>query len=202
MPMIIYGAVMDLRGKGMSISLLGDAEATDIKVFMRTVEYDEFLSRFYDEVPLSPRGMCLAAAAKRTQEDLIRSPRAVLELGLAEDDLAAVFKQHYDRLRLSDPGLLIVARADKKQDDLIGMDPSSVMDLGMSDEDSVALLRMYHYDQLPLSDKGLLTAAKAGQSQHEVLAYDEVALAALGLGAEDIGAVAEAVAADQRGFRV
>ena len=37
---------MGLKKKGMSISLLGDAEDTDIKVFLRTAEYDEFLSRF------------------------------------------------------------------------------------------------------------------------------------------------------------
>ena len=50
MPMIVYGAVEDLKKKGVSISVLGDTEATDIKVFLRTVEYDEFLSRFYQNV--------------------------------------------------------------------------------------------------------------------------------------------------------
>ena len=93
MPMILYGAVMDLRGKGMSISLLGDAVDTDIKVLKRTVEYDESLTRFYDEVPLSARGMCLAAAAKRTQGDLIQSPKVVMELGLPEEDALAVLTQ-------------------------------------------------------------------------------------------------------------
>ena len=58
MPMIVYGAVMDLKKKGVSISLLGDAEETEIKVFLRTVEYEEFLSRFYETVTLSARGMC------------------------------------------------------------------------------------------------------------------------------------------------
>ena len=163
MPMIIYGAVMDLRGKGVSISLLGDAEATDIKVFLRTVEYDEFLSRFYDEVTLSARGMCLAAAAKMTQEDLFGSPRAVLELGLPEDDLAAAFKQHYDQLPLSDPGLLIVARADKTQDDMISMDLTSVIELGLPDEDSLAGLKKCQYPRLlqfslkPGAETGIVT---------------------------------------------
>ena len=69
MPMMVYGAVMDLKKNGVSISLLGDVEDTDITVFLRTAEYNEFLSRFYyyDEVTLSARSMCLAAAAKTTQ---------------------------------------------------------------------------------------------------------------------------------------
>ena len=32
MPMVVYGAVMDLKEKGVSISLLGDDEVTDSKV--------------------------------------------------------------------------------------------------------------------------------------------------------------------------
>ena len=39
MPMVVYGAVTDLKKKGVSISLLGDDEVTDIKVSLRCIEY-------------------------------------------------------------------------------------------------------------------------------------------------------------------
>ena len=49
MPNIIKDAVKDLQVKsGVSISLLGDPEQTKIKVFLRTMEYDEFFKRFED----------------------------------------------------------------------------------------------------------------------------------------------------------
>eukprot|EP01045_Picozoa_sp_COSAG04_P053272 COSAG04_NODE_23171_length_342_cov_1.901235_1_plen_92_part_10 len=69
MPMIIHGAVEDLRSKRVSISLLGDAEQTEIKLFLRVMEYDEFLARFYPDTALSASGMCLIAGAKKTEED-------------------------------------------------------------------------------------------------------------------------------------
>ena len=43
----------DLRSKRVSISLLGDAEQTEIKLFLRVMEYDEFLARFYPDTALS-----------------------------------------------------------------------------------------------------------------------------------------------------
>lgn len=57
----------DSSAGGAGISLLGEAEATDIKVFLRIADYSEFLRRFYDDVALSARGMCAVATAKLTQ---------------------------------------------------------------------------------------------------------------------------------------
>ena len=116
MPMVVYGAVMDLKKKGVSISLLGDAAVTDIKVSLRCIEYDDFMSRFYEEVTLSARGMCLAAAAKRTQEDLLQlSVAAVMELEMLEADSLAVLRMHlYEALPLPDPALLLVVRAGRR----------------------------------------------------------------------------------------
>lgn len=138
MPMIVYGAVMDLKKKGLSISLLGDAEDTDIKVFLRTAEYDEFLSRFYEKVTLSASGMCLAAAAKQTQEDVSRlSVAAVLELGMPEEDTLAMLKKfHYDAsLPLSNGGLLIVANAGKTQYELLASGEAALAALGLGAEE-------------------------------------------------------------------
>eukprot|EP01050_Picozoa_sp_SAG11_P000959 SAG11_NODE_37_length_21777_cov_4.523711_9_plen_443_part_00 len=49
MPTIVSGAVADLRKIGISISMLGDSEETKIKLYLRTMEYDEFFARFDDE---------------------------------------------------------------------------------------------------------------------------------------------------------
>eukprot|EP01045_Picozoa_sp_COSAG04_P004159 COSAG04_NODE_176_length_21411_cov_10.599240_26_plen_399_part_01 len=68
MPFIIAGAIKDLRAKGVSISLLGDAEKTKIKLFLRIEGYGQFIARFYDGVPLSVTGMCIAAATKTAAE--------------------------------------------------------------------------------------------------------------------------------------
>eukprot|EP01044_Picomonas_judraskeda_P013782 COSAG03_NODE_2119_length_3105_cov_3.504657_2_plen_227_part_00 len=57
----------DSSAGGAGISLLGEAEATDIKVFLRIADYSEFLRRFYDDVALSARGMCAVATGKLTQ---------------------------------------------------------------------------------------------------------------------------------------
>ena len=108
MPFIIAGAIKDLRVKGMSISLLGDAEKTEIKLCLRIMEYDEFLSQFYDEsvITLSKSGMCIAAAAKKTQKELLTmAPADLVQLQfkdehpavrtkLADEDLAAIRKQY------------------------------------------------------------------------------------------------------------
>ena len=73
------------------------------------------MSRFYEEVTLSARGMCLAAAAKRTQEDLSQlSVAGVVELEMLEADSLAVLRMHlYEAL--PDPALLLVARAGRTQ---------------------------------------------------------------------------------------
>ena len=61
--------------------------------------------------------MCLAAAAKRTQEDLSQlSVAGVVELEMLEADSLAVLRMHlYEALPLPDPALLLVARARKTQ---------------------------------------------------------------------------------------
>ena len=48
LPTIIREAVTDLRGKGISISWLGESEKTKIKVYLRTIDYDEFVATFDD----------------------------------------------------------------------------------------------------------------------------------------------------------
>ena len=149
MPMIVYGAVEDLKKKGVSISLLGDAEETEIKVFLRTVEYDEFLSGFYEKVTLSACGMCLAAAAKKTQDDLPQlSVGAVMELALPEEDsLAVLKKQQYRELPLPDPSLLIVAKARMTQHEVFASDEAVLAALGLAAEDIGAVAEAAEADQ-------------------------------------------------------
>eukprot|EP01043_Picozoa_sp_COSAG02_P104812 COSAG02_NODE_40817_length_401_cov_0.844371_1_plen_110_part_01 len=72
MPHIITSAVEDLQKKGFSISFMGDAQVTKIKLWLRVMKYDEFIKRFYDSIPISVSGMCIAAEAKKTQEDLLK----------------------------------------------------------------------------------------------------------------------------------
>ena len=92
-----------LKGGGRPLYMTF-GEDTDIKVFLRSIEYDDFLSRFYEEVTLSASGMCVVAAAKRMQEDLSKlSVAAVIELGMPDADRLAVLKKsHYDGR--TDPG--------------------------------------------------------------------------------------------------
>ena len=48
MPYTVDGAVKDLQRKGVSISRLGDAEETEIKLCLRIMEYDELLGPMSD----------------------------------------------------------------------------------------------------------------------------------------------------------
>ena len=82
----------DLKGKGISISLLGETERTEITVYFRTICYDEFLQqRFFGKIPLSPAGMCLAAAAKKTQEEVAAMGEAELRaIGIGVDEAVVV----------------------------------------------------------------------------------------------------------------
>lgn len=91
MPYIIAGAIKDLRAKGVSISLLGDVEETDIKLFLRVLDYGDFLQRFYQTVlPLSEQGMCTAACAVTPSHALCSmNDAALVALGLGPDDAVA-----------------------------------------------------------------------------------------------------------------
>ena len=128
MPYIVAGAVEDLRSKGVSISLLESGETTDLKLYLRMVEYDEFLRRFYDTVPLSASGMCLAAEAKISANELTAcNPAALMQVkGFTEQDKLAVLKQHqYKDLPLSDAGMLIAATATKTAGELTAGSPGA-----------------------------------------------------------------------------
>ena len=137
MPMIISGAVRDLRSKGVSISLLGDAEETEIKLFLRTMDYEDFVGRFYGSLPLSPSAMCVAAAARMTPEDLARmSPRQVMDLQLRDEDSLAVLRAcQYEQLAISDDGMLIAARAGHSLDQLLGSPAEGLASLGLGPSD-------------------------------------------------------------------
>ena len=164
MPMIISGAVRDLRAKGVSISLLGDVEETEIKLFLRTMDYEDFVGRFYGSLPLSPSGKCVAAAARMMAEDLVGlSPGQVMDLRLSDEDSVVVLKTcQYEpsQLPLSDGGMLIAARAGKSQDEIVQMAPAEVMDLGLCDEDSIAVLKMYRFE---IAGKGMTVGAEGAQ---------------------------------------
>jgi hypothetical protein len=74
-PAIIHGAITDLRGKGLSIGLLGEegdseqtARAPAIQVFLSTLDYGAFLRRFFPLAPITASGMCSAAQAGVSQK--------------------------------------------------------------------------------------------------------------------------------------
>jgi hypothetical protein len=142
MPFIIAGAITDLRAKGVSISLLGDEEETEIKLFLRVMEYGEFIGRFYSAIPvrgISVRGMCLAAAAKKSQEEFyVMEPQQLMVL-LDDQDSAAVLKRfHYAELPLSDTGVLVAARAGKSASALMhegATDQAALESLGLDLQD-------------------------------------------------------------------
>eukprot|EP01047_Picozoa_sp_COSAG01_P057890 COSAG01_NODE_6749_length_3516_cov_5.334504_2_plen_507_part_00 len=46
MPSIVSGAIKDLRSKGVSISMASSGEKTKIVVFLRAIEYTDFIARF------------------------------------------------------------------------------------------------------------------------------------------------------------
>jgi len=142
MPMIIHGAVEDLRSKRVSISLLGDAEQTEIKLFLRVMEYDEFLARFYPDTALSASGMCLIAGAKKTEEDAAAmGPTDVLQLKLPDADSLAVLKTHtYSQLPLSDAGMVLAAEAGKSQGELAAMDEAELSSLELGEADTAAMI--------------------------------------------------------------
>eukprot|EP01045_Picozoa_sp_COSAG04_P021598 COSAG04_NODE_2341_length_4295_cov_5.618061_3_plen_810_part_00 len=106
MPEILHGAVKDLKRKGFSISLLDDEIKTEIKLCLRIMEYDEFLSQFYDNptIPLSKSGMCIAAAAKKTQWELRAMEPASLTQPQFEDEDPAV------RTKLADEDVAAVRK--------------------------------------------------------------------------------------------
>jgi hypothetical protein len=163
MPYVITGAVKDLQKKGVSISLLDDKEETDIKLCLRIMEYDEFLSQFYDAVPLSVSGMCVVAAAKMTQEDLVcMKPGAVMQLETLGDNPAARVKlPEDDAVAL----LLLIASQypDGFQADAV-LSMHEVLAAEFSDRNSVAVLRKYHYGDTSLSDEAVLRLARAGKT--------------------------------------
>lgn len=203
MPMIVYGAVEDLRRKGISISLVGHREDTKIKVCLRILEYDEFLQRFYAQLTLSPRGMCILAAAQITEDELLRRPKSVIAAGVPAEDVASTLCHHFlvvgDSERgsvplLSPDGMLIAARQDKAAADLSELSPSAVLSLKLPTVDTLAVLRRYQYCLLSLSDNGLLRMAAAGKLQQELLAADDRELCdELGLSTEDLRAIQQAV---------
>ena len=94
MPTIICGAVKDLKMKGVRIRLVGEEEETDIKVFLRTMEFDEFFGRFYRDLPLSSAAMCLLAGQRIRQEQLYGMDEAQLQkVGLAPEDIAVALAE-------------------------------------------------------------------------------------------------------------
>eukprot|EP01043_Picozoa_sp_COSAG02_P048619 COSAG02_NODE_4793_length_4973_cov_2.768158_3_plen_305_part_00 len=191
MPFIIAGAVRDLRKKGVSISLLGDEETTEIKLFLRIKEYGEFIGRFYEKLQLSVSGMCLVAAAKKTQDQLMGSPEAIAEIdGLSIEDQVAVLKVHHyaDLPTMTGTGMQLAAKAGKSQQDLLDLDEQSLSSLGLEGvdtqaiTDTAAMVAMYKH--LPISVAGVRIAAEARKSARDLLLMDEEALISLNLGPE------------------
>eukprot|EP01045_Picozoa_sp_COSAG04_P025673 COSAG04_NODE_3413_length_2834_cov_2.395978_1_plen_667_part_10 len=95
MPTIICGAVKDLKMKGVRIILVGEEEDPEaIKVFLRTMEFDEFFGRFYRDLPLSSAAMCLLVGQKIRQEQLYGMDEAQLQkVGLAPEDIAVALAE-------------------------------------------------------------------------------------------------------------
>ena len=75
-----------------------------IPLCLRIMEYDDFLCQFYDNttIPLSKSGMCIAAAAKKTQWELRAMEPASLTQPQFEDEDPAV------RTKLSDEDVVAI----------------------------------------------------------------------------------------------
>lgn len=146
LPHIIAAAVKDLEGK-VDISLLGDAHDTKIKLLLRELDYQEFISRFYDYMPspLSPSGLCILATNELTQENVLEGTED-LPPQLSKPDSDAITaaredvstnRRNYDRIKLSLQGLRVVVAAGVRQHDLLKQD--STLPAGLSNKDKQAI---------------------------------------------------------------
>ena len=129
MPFIIAGAIKDLRAKGVSISLLGDAEITEIKVFLRVMDYGDFIGRFYETAhDVSVGGICKLACANKPSHMLAWLEDSALgALGLSPADVAAAarsricFTQCDSKVVLSESGTVATGQGSAVcADEMIG----------------------------------------------------------------------------------